>query len=94
MSSTPFSKKCEILKDYYMDTKSSNDVTDILLYMYDLGFPAAMLYLDDAVTLTDKGVQYVEDTWKGICEAFDIDHLGDYDSYATFMEIADAEEWQ
>jgi len=94
MSKTPFSKKCEILKDYYLDNRfESSDYGD-LITIYDLGFPAAMLYLDDAATLTDKGIEYVDEAWQAVCDKLEIDYLGDYDSYNHMWEIVNAEEWQ
>jgi hypothetical protein len=90
MSSTPFSKQCEILKDFYMTHSGGpmdEDMTS-LIYMYDLGFPAAMLYLDNAATLTDKGIQYVTETWQGVCDALDIDPLGDYDNWSHMVLFA------
>lgn len=94
MSSTPFSKQCEILKDYYLDNRFENSDYGDIIVVYDLGFPAAMLYLDNAATLTDKGINYVSETWQGMCDHLGIDPLGDYDNYLSMMEIASAEEWQ
>jgi len=98
MSSTPFSKKCEILKDFYMEYRDPSwaavsDVHDIIRF-YDLGFPAAMLVVDNAATLTDKGMQYVEDTWQGMCEWFGIDYLANYLNFDDVKEVSSYEEWQ
>ena len=93
MSKTPFSKQCEILKDYYLDNRFENSDYGDIITVYDLGFPAAMLYLDDAATLNDKGIQYVTEAWQGVCDHLDIDPLGDYKDYTYMMEIASAEEW-
>jgi hypothetical protein len=94
MSSTPFSKQCEILKDYYLNNRFENSDYGDITAVYDLGFPAAMLYIDNAATLTDKGIQYVTEAWQGVCDLLEIDPLGDYESYNYMMEIASAEEWE
>lgn len=90
MSSTPFSKQCEILKDFYIYHNGGPIDGDMvsLIYMYDLGFPAAMLYLDDAVTLKDSGIKFIEDTWRGLCDAYGIDYLGDYDNWSHMVSFA------
>ena len=94
MSNTPFSKKCEIMKDYWLEYRQdfASDGWEVI-FVYDMGFPAALLYLDEAATLNDKGIGYVEDAWVGMCNYMEVDELGDYDSYSHMQEIADAETW-
>ena len=55
MDNTPFSKKCEILHDFYI-ANATDDYWRDLFDMHDLGFPAAVLVVNGAATLTDIGI--------------------------------------
>jgi len=87
MDKTPFSKKCEIMHDFYMDYSGSEEYADFI-ELNDLGFPAAVLMFMEAATLTDTGINFVESTWEAMCEMLEIDYLGDYSSLYEMMEFA------
>lgn len=86
MDSTPFSKKCEILNDFYMDYAGSDEYDDFIT-VNDLGFPAAVLSVMGAATLTDIGKYQVEETWVNLCNMIEVDHMGEYDSLSQIMEM-------
>lgn len=87
MTNTPFSNKCEILHDFYMDY-SGSDEYDELIDLNDLGFPAAVLFHINAATLNDLGTKYVNDTWDALCEFLEVDSYGEYETLNHLMEFA------
>lgn len=87
MDKTPFSKRVEILHDFYMDYSGSEEY-DEFISLNDLGFPAAILLYTDAATLTDKGMTHVNDTWNAFCELLEVDSYGEYDNLDSLMEFA------
>ena len=86
MDKTPFSKKVEILHDFYMNYSISDEYADFMK-IQDLGLPAAVLSFSGSVNLTDIGIKYVEETWIALCELFEVDYHGEYDDYDSFMEF-------
>lgn len=87
MDKTPFSKRVEIMHEFYMDYSGSEEYDDFIS-LNDLGFPAATLSYTGAATLNDNGMAYVNDTWNALCELLGIDSYGDYDNLDSLMEFA------
>ena len=87
MDKTLFSKKVEVLNDFYMDYSGSDQYADFI-EIHDLGLPAAVLSFNGSATLTDIGVKHVEETWIDLCELFEIDHHGEYESLESMIEFA------
>lgn len=87
MDKTPFSNKCEILNDFYMDYSGSDEYGEFI-ELNDLGIPAAVLSFSGAAILTDIGIKHVEDTWIALCELLEIDYHGEYESLSHMMEFA------
>lgn len=85
MDSTPFSKKCDIMNDFYMDYAGSEEY-DEFISINDFGFPAAALVVNGGAILTDIGQSFVEETWIALCELLGTDHYGQYDSLEELME--------
>ena len=79
MDNTPFSKKCEILHDFYMEHSGSDEYEEFIS-LNDLGFPAAVLVMNGGAVLLDEGERFVEETWQALCEELEIDHHGEYKS--------------
>lgn len=88
MDSTPFSKKCEILNDFYMDNSGTEEYDDFIS-MNDLGFPAAVLVMNGGAILTEVGDSFVNQTWIALCELLEVDHMGEYSSIDEMMEMED-----
>lgn len=85
MDNTPFSKKCEILNDFYMDWSGSEEY-DEFISINDLGFPAAALVVNGGAILTDIGQSFVQETWIALCDMLAVDHYGEYTSLYDLME--------
>lgn len=85
MDKTPFSKKCEILHDLYLN--HSTEYEDFILDN-DLGVPLAVLIVQGCATPTDKGTQHVSDSFDSLCEILEIDKYGDYETIETMIGFA------
>ncbi len=92
MSSTPFSKRVEIMGDFYGD-------------VFDLDSPSSFveehremlricLYSNAKyVVILDRLMPNIDATWDAFCIALGVDKYGNYENYNHIMEIAGAEEW-
>jgi len=67
-----------------MDYSGSEEYADFIEHN-DLGFPAAVLVVNGAVTLTDAGRSFIEQTWQSFCEVVEVDHYGEYSSLEDVM---------
>lgn len=88
MTNTPFSKQVEIVADFYLNIGWEHED---LLEQYDLGFPIAVAIANGGVdekSLTDTGRAWIEETFIGICDKFDLDIYGDYDSLDNMIELS------
>jgi hypothetical protein len=59
---TPFSNKCQILADFWMENKTDNEFADFIQYN-DLGLPLAYLVTADIVDYSNKVEVFVGETW-------------------------------
>jgi hypothetical protein len=87
MDKTPFSKKCEILFQFYLDNAIDPDWSDFIA-TNDLGFPAASLHVLGAATLNEIGIGYVEDVWQSLCGELGIDYHATFENLQEMMVIA------
>lgn len=87
MDKTPFSKKCEVITDFselYADADWAADYFDF----YNLGVPWAIGCHYGDLTLNDRGVEYVEQSWLGLLSLLGVDKYADISSIDNLMEIA------
>ena len=87
MDKTPFSKKCQMIKEFselYRDLYWTKDYFDF----YNLGVPWAVGVHYGDVTLNDKGMKEVEEAWKGLLKLFGLDPYAAFDSLDELMEFA------
>ena len=87
MDKTPFSKKCEILTEF-SDLYSGTDWTADYFGFYNLGVPWAIGTYRNYLTINERGIEYVEQAWKGLLELFGIDSYAEFDSLDELMEVA------
>lgn len=83
---TPFSKRVQILTSMYQTERDT--AYEDFIQTNDLGFPAAVLLTLGAVTLTDTGTRYVNDTFDALCDLLGIDRYGDFDNLDQMEAIA------
>lgn len=77
MDNTPFSNRIRLLTDFYMEY-SGTDEWDTFFTIQDLGIPAAVLVWNGGATLTEIGEGFVNESWKALCDALDIDPDAEY----------------
>jgi hypothetical protein len=88
MDKTPFSKKCEIIKDFsdlYRDLYWTEDYFGF----YNLGIPYAVGAHYGDITLNEKGTKEVDEAWKGLLKLFSLDPYAAFDSLDDLMAFAD-----
>jgi hypothetical protein len=88
MDNTPFSKKCEILNDFYMDYANTDRYVEFFL-LNDLGIPAALLYMNGGAEITEIGTAFIDETWRALCELLQVDYMGDYPSLEYMIDLND-----
>lgn len=89
MDKTPFSKKVEILGDFYADVCEDESVmSSQLMQDHRDTFYLCLAAITNWVTLNEEKMNwFIEDTWKDFCDSLNVDHYGEYKDYKTFMEF-------
>lgn len=72
---TTFSNKCFILGTFFIQEADNEEFSNFFEYN-DIGLPLAYSHSQDLCNLTDKGTQWVEDTWELFIEALAIEDTG------------------
>ena len=89
MDNTPFSKRVQIMGDFYADVCEDVEIMDtafMLQYRDTLWIclAASVGY----VTINDSFSWGVDDAWSSFCNFLSIDKYGDYDNYQELLAIA------
>jgi hypothetical protein len=71
--------KAEILVQFTQDEFNSGEYEEFFDYN-DLGIPLSIAITQDMVILTDAGEQLLEETWIELCNLFEADPNGEYES--------------
>ena len=87
MDNTPFSKKCEIIRDF-TETALMEDAYPDFVTVNDLGCAFALGVADDMLTLNERGMRWVEETWQDLCIRLEIDMYGEYVSLDQMLDFA------
>ena len=87
----PYSKKCFILADFWLNYKDEEDFEDFVEYN-DIGLPLAFMIAEDIVLSTTTAEVYVNEAWELLCAALKIDSKQDYDSLEDMFIDAGAQE--
>jgi hypothetical protein len=85
--STDFSKKCEILSEVHSESLWNEDLRDFKEYN-DIGLPLAYLVNKEIATASDKGIEYIEETWKELCLSLEINPDKEYKDSDELLEEA------
>jgi hypothetical protein len=87
----PYSKKCIILADFWLNYKDEEDFDDFVAYN-DIGLPLAFMIAEDIVVSNATAEVYVNEAWELLCAAMDIDSKQDYDSLEDMFIDAGVQE--
>ena len=75
ITTTPFSKKCEILGELWLKYRSEEEFEDFLEYN-DLGLPIAYAIANDIVKSTDMAKSFVEETFYLLITSLNVEDTG------------------
>ena len=88
MDSTPFSKRVEILGDFYADICENDEVmSTAFIQEYRDTLWICLAATVGYITIHDSFRYAIDDAWVSFCNFLSIDKYGDYDNYSTLMEF-------
>jgi len=82
---TSIDEKAQIIVEFVQDFRESGEYEDYFDYN-DLGISLADALAQDMADLTESGLQIFEETWRHLCELFDMDETASYESIEDLME--------
>jgi hypothetical protein len=86
LGTTPFSKKCEILGDLWLDYREDESFKDFFEYN-DLGVPIAYAVQEKLIEkLTSEGTRIVEESFRLLLAGLSVEDTG-FDSLEDLLEI-------
>lgn len=84
---TPFSSKCEILGDLWLNYRHEEDFADFIEYS-DVGLPLAYFISTDIVKSTPLAETFIEETWTLFLKSLGKEDLG----WENLDELLDLDE--
>ena len=75
ITTTPFSNKCEILGELWLNYRSDETFDDFVEYN-DLGLPLAYAIANDIVKPTDMAKSFIEETFDLLLASMDLEDEG------------------
>ena len=83
---TPFSKKCDILAELWIGFRDDEEFKDFIKYN-DISLPLAyFLSTDICENPTQKGEEFIEETWGLLEGALDLSPDAEWDSLLEILE--------
>jgi hypothetical protein len=83
---TPFSKKCEILGDLWMDYRTNEEFQDFIEYN-DLGLPLAYAVASDLIEILPIAESYIDETFSLLITSLGLTDTG-FDSLEEILGSA------
>lgn len=81
---TPFSDICRILGEFYIRERQDEDFGEFFKYN-DIGLPLAYLVASQLAEPTEKGEQYITETWEMFSSGLNLEEV-DFE-FKTYSEI-------
>lgn len=85
-TSTPFSSKCDILADLWIQYKNADEFEDFIDYN-DLGLPLAYAVSTNIVEANDRLTTFINETWNLLLAGLDIEDVG-FDNLPDLIGLA------
>jgi len=88
---TPFSSKCEILAELWLDYRDDEDFRDFIEYN-DLGLPLAYALSNNIANVTENGEAIINETWSLLLAGLSIEEdigFETLDKLFEYVEDAD-----
>jgi len=84
---TDFSKKIEILGEFYFTYKDDVELKEFIEFN-DLGLPLAYLASEELCAVSEEGAEYINQTWVLLMASLQIEDIGfeDIDAMMKFAE--------
>lgn len=73
--STPFTTKCEILSDLWLNYRSDTEFEDFIEYN-DIGLPLAYIIANEVAKGTDMSTKFIEETFDLLLAGLEIEDTG------------------
>ena len=86
ITTTPFSKKCEILGELWLAYRQDEELEDFIEYN-DLGLPIAYAIANDIVKSTDLAKSFVEETFDLLITSLKVEDTG-WDNLDELLSMA------
>lgn len=80
--------KCKIINEMY-DAARNDPSWAEFFSIYDVGVPLARVVFLDCAEPTEDGIDFLEETWYGLCHMMGIDYMGDYYSLDDMIQIGE-----
>jgi hypothetical protein len=87
-ATTPYSNKCEILAELWLNYRSDEQFADFTEYN-DLGLPLAYAIANDIVKSTEMAQRFIEETFDLLLAGLDIEDNG-FDNFDELMGAVEA----
>lgn len=83
-TNTGFSKRCEILANFWMEYRDEESLEDFITYN-DIGLPLAFAIDMDIVKSTPMAEAYINECFELLCQALEISDEAQYNSLADML---------
>lgn len=83
--STDFLTKCEILSEVHLEATWNIDLDNFREYN-DLGLPLAYSVDKDLIEIKEGGKDYIEETWKNLCEILGVDKEDEFEDSDDMLQ--------
>lgn len=83
---TDFSKKVEILGQFYMNFRDDEQLSDFMEFN-DIGLPLAYLAEEGLCDISEDGKKYVAETWELFLASFGLQDTG-FDSLDEILKLS------
>ena len=90
ITTTPFSNKCSILADLWLNYRSDSEFDDFREYN-DLGLPIAYAIANEIVKSTDLAKAFVEETFDLLLASLDVEDSG-FETLDELLGIGEVKE--
>ena len=71
--------KAQIISDFVSENIDEPLAQDFFEYN-DLGIPLALAYVAELCTITDKGIEVLNETYDNVCDEMEVDNSIEYES--------------
>jgi hypothetical protein len=85
---TPFSSRCELLAELWLDYRDDEDFLDFIAYN-DLGLPLAYATTNSLTKLTDNGEAMINETWDLLLAGLGIEEDIGYETLDKLFEYVE-----